>query len=155
MRKGLIPRQWHRDLYKPFQLTETECYYLAAMLDGEGSIHCIDTTRVMKSGIKVYKVVSVIACYNTDEGILSYVESLLGRTRRFSRKPSGAGVGTDGRGITTNKCVYAVAVTGYRPIHDILTRLLPFMHHLVKRRRAQHLLAFINSKLEAANVGHV
>lgn len=149
VRTGKAPRKWDRNKYIPFQLTESACHYLAALLDGEGSLNLACSVDRRRGYNYAIKVPTVVLCYNADEGILEYVQGLLPCKRHRVGKP-----GTDTRGIITNHSVYCLAITGFFQMRDILMRLLPYMKHSKKVPKAQAILEYINGRLEALNVRH-
>jgi len=147
VRAGTVPRQWQRREYRPVVISDGEAHYLASLLDGEGSIIMHIGQDRRRNTTRVNRAPQVILCYNNNEGILSYVEQLVSCIRRDrTSRP-----GVDGRGIRTNKAVYALSICGYRAVQDILRRLLPYMHHTDKRRKAEQVLEFVTIRLEIKN----
>lgn len=144
VQKGAVPKQWHRSIFVPISISDTEAAYLAAMLDGEGSIGLTDHADSRTGKTYHGKHPRLALCYNTDEGILQYVQSLVPCARR---NRSGYGAGTDGRGIVANKQCYGIVVTGFRQIRDVLTRLLPFMCHIEKRKKAHAVIEFVSRRM--------
>jgi hypothetical protein len=117
-------------------LEPTEIAWLAAAIDGEGTISLGKRNTTKKNG-KVYvgytPKVSVANC------CVPFVE----RACEFFRKATGSGfVGKSSEG--KNYPVYKAEVTGQKAFKLVMAQLLPWL--LVKGRRAKAVLAWIDGR---------
>jgi hypothetical protein len=149
VRDGKAPTRWQRNVLTPLDITVGDCQYLAAMLDGEGSLSLWDYDRKRENGKPSYPITipRVTLCYNTDEGILQHVEALVPYAKRHkaSRPPA------DNRGVRTNKTVFAITVYGHKEMQHTLLTILPYMRHTEKIVKAHAILAFLGERIEARN----
>lgn len=134
VKTGKVPPQWERVRYTPLILGEQEKGYLAAILDGEGSVR--NPPRPRLGGTDPCGVAIV---YNTDVGILDYVQSLIPAAVRYKT----------GRGLKPNghpgKQCYGVIVQDHRAVLDFLVNILPYMRHTEKIEKARTLIEYIKN----------
>lgn len=134
---GRIPRQRERSFYTPIHLSTIDAAYLAAMVDGEGSVHKLYRTK-RKDGYSNGTTAQVVLCYNTDKGIIDKVSKLVPCAKvsngRFSPN--------------STKPVYSVTLNGYQAILDVMSSVVPFMAHTEKCARVEVMLSFIRGRLE-------
>lgn len=136
-KKGL-PRKPYT--YGLLNLSSNEAAWLAAIIDGEGSV-CINT-YIRKSGYKRNKPMTVVRmaiCYNIDYDIIAKAANLVPWANIRICIPSGFSAGKK-----TKPC-YSVETAQRSLIYDLLTKVLPYLAHSAKINKAKEILAYVES----------
>lgn len=136
-KQGKRPHKSARSTYKSHYISPTDAAWLAGILDGEGclTLRVHNINRRGKLGLYVDYHATLVS--NTDLGIIE--ETL--RILPWAHK----------RLLTRSKqswlpC-YEVRIFAHEAVRDVLTALLPYMHHSGKRDKAAKILQYINTKL--------
>jgi len=105
--------------------------YLAAIIDGEGSIGLWERT----GRERCYN--PHIAIYNTNHELIKWVESIV--------SPIPYRIYTDRRGAHMHKISYKLAIRGIPPTYALLQVILPYLK--IKNRQANLLLEFDEARI--------
>jgi len=114
-----------------FLISHDDAVYLAAIIDGEGSI------GLWKRSNRVLCYNPQIAIYNTNYKLVEWVESVLfGIPHRFY---------IDNRGVREHKTAYNIAIRGIAPTHKLLEEIKPYLK--IKDEQAKLLFEFDNARI--------
>lgn len=116
---------------KKFILSNTQCAYLAGIIDGEGSIGFIRRNHFRTPCITIT---------NTDKKLMDSICSVYPSGRLYSRKRIGA-----------NKRIYDWQLTKLVEVFDLLSQIEPFL--VAKRDKACLIMAFCLLRLEKRPYG--
>lgn len=109
--------------------TATEFAYLAGLIDGEGTVALHRHPQYKRDRIQYRPRVLVV---NTHRGVLEHLRTVFGGSITMQTK-----------GITD---LYQWRVVGMADVKRILDGCMPFL--IIKRERAEHLLRFVQGRLE-------
>jgi len=113
---------------------DTECAYLAGLIDGEGSISIFASSSTTKG--KVYfRYRLILLVYNTNQECLQWIKTRFGGCVRLVSRE---------RNISDlTRKPYYVWETGWQHAADILRRVIPYM--VIKEKQASLFLEFAST----------
>jgi hypothetical protein len=114
-----------------FHIKHDDALYLAAIIDGEGSIGLWERT----GRERCYN--PHIAIYNTNHELIKWVESIV--------CPIPYRIYTDRRGAHMHKISYNLAIRGIPPTYALLRAILPYLK--IKNRQANLVLEFDEARI--------
>jgi hypothetical protein len=120
---------WERKKDRPLSLSVGEAAYIAAFIDGEGTISIRAYKRKTVAGGMRYN--SVVEMNNTDVGVMQYLRSLIGPARYYIHKqPEGNG----------KRCYRFTVPSNVQ--RWLLETILPYL--VIKKRQAEIVIEFLS-----------
>lgn len=114
-----------------FNILRDDAIYLAAIIDGEGTIGIWERTGRMNA------FNPQIAVYNTNFKLIKWIQSVL--------PPIPYRLHIDNRGVKRHKIAYNIAIRGMGPTYTLLKVLMP--HFKVKNEQAELLFEFDEARI--------
>ena len=132
-----------------YVLTEEDCAYAAAFIDGEGSIIIARAkNKLNRSGTTFYPYVCVT---NTDEGVILFLERMFSPTSKYVKTPKNCEKTKAKYGFSGNKKAWVLRWT-YENAIEFIEKIYPYLR--VKKRQAENLVALQGLKHNAAQMSY-
>lgn len=120
-------------------LSPTDAAWLAAIIDGEGSVFIRRYRRKARKTEQYQTTLGVCVCYNTNWGVIQKAAELVPCANIRVAIPSGFNHGTN------CKTCYAVETAQRQLIYDLLAQVLPYLAHTEKRSKAIEIIGYIEA----------
>lgn len=120
---------WERKKDKPLSLSIDEAAYIAAFIDGEGTISIRANKR--KGVVGGMRYASVVEMNNTDVGVMQYLRSLIGPARYYIHKQQKG---------NAKRCYRFTIPSNVQ--RWLLETVLPYLH--IKKMQAEIVIEFLS-----------
>ena len=130
-------------LDKPLRLTETEKAYLAALVDGEGSIVIGSPYQKYSDGYKRYAPRIYVGIFNTNEVLMEWIKKTLSNEPRISFHYGVKNWGKSERRFGS-KPVLEIKIFRATATYIFLKGILPYL--VIKKDKAQEAIGIIEEQ---------
>ncbi len=150
---SICKKAWELGLYaklkrnlQPISVTTAEAAYMAGFIDADG---CIRLSAVRLYGNYI-RAVPIVEISNSRRGIIDWVASRVRTSGRWDTR--GVYKAEESRYCKQKWPHYHLSITGKERVKGLLTAILPYL--IVKRKQAERVIAFIDSRLSRPQGRH-